>query len=1124
MSVRKPVYSSAQHAGGSPMSPSLDDGRSSKIYFILFLGLVLLLAPALSVFGQATEGTILGTVRDETGAVLPGVTVKVTNLGTNISRTVTTDDWGNYRIPNLLIGSYQVEGERAGFKRVIVTSVRLSIGENVRVDLTLKVGEITGEVNVSSGIDIIRTDSAELAYQIRERELLELPLNGRVYLNLAHQLPGATAGLNDRRRERDGATITVGGGRAEANNYIIDGVSNVEERTGGFIIAPSVEAIQEFKVQSSQYSAEYGKAGGGVINVSIKSGTNDFHGSIFEFHRNSALDARNFFDPEPLPFIRNQFGGAVGGPIWRNHTFFFFNYEGTRIRQNTTRFGNVPEPEWINGDFSRAPFRIYDPATARPDPNNPNRIIRDPFPGNIIPQDRIDTIARRIVSFYARPNYSQPGSSFNFISTNSLPRDENQYNIRIDHQIGQADQLSGRLSYNNIEQFDAGLGAFPQIDGTEFLNKGVQISLSETHIFGPNILNEVRLGYGYNDLKASRPESGQAVASGLGIPGLSIRAPFPLLDVRNLAGPDRPGSFGLGGDSEDRFEVFQLIDTVSLKARKHGLKFGADIQRIHYSRGSESEALGSGRFSFDGRYTSAVGGQRTQVGLADLLLGLPSGTNLTRGFDQGRYRYWNHQFFIQDDWQISSHVTLNLGLRYELQTPAREIRGRESSVDLRTGEVRIQKRAIPILENIVGINLNQLPFPVRVEDTDHFYRADKNNFAPRFGLAWRPFGNNYTAIRLGAGTFYVAGLANITASHFFNPPFRFSQAQTGDLIRPNLSLSSGFPTVAADALRLPTFQNLTTDDWEIGYYNKWSLSIQHQLTSDMMFETTYLGHTAPKQYVNFRANRPQPGPGGVQARRQYPLLGAISQFDHLGTSTYHGWLNQVRVSNWNGLTLQASYTFSKAIDNQSAFGGAGDGKAGLVPYPDNIRADKARASFDATHRFTTSFIYTMPRLQSTGPLVSNLLGHWQISALVTLQTGFPFQVNLADDVANVGDTSSFRPNRLCDGNLPVSQRTPERWFDTSCFAVPAQFTFGNAGRNILEQDGIKNVDFALMKNIPLSMIGESHYLQFRAEFFNVFNNVNFGLPGSTVARTGYGIVTSTAANARQIQFGLKYVF
>src|SRR5262245_22352001 len=312
--LRRSHYYLTRSAEGLSVNTRLGFSRSQRVCSVLILGLVFMFTLARSVFGQATEGTILGTARDEAGAALPSVKIKVTNIGTNISRMVITDDAGNYRVSNLPIGNYQVEGELQGFSRQVVKSVQLSISENVRVDLILKTGDIKEDVTVSASVEVIRTDSAELAYQVREKQLQELPLNGRNYLSLAQLIPGATAGLNDRRRASYGATITVGGGRAEANNYLIDGISNNEERTGGFIIPPSVEAIQEFKVQSSQYSAEYGRAGGAVIQVSIKSGTNNFHGSAYEFIRNSALDARNFFDPKVLPFRRNQFGGAIGGP------------------------------------------------------------------------------------------------------------------------------------------------------------------------------------------------------------------------------------------------------------------------------------------------------------------------------------------------------------------------------------------------------------------------------------------------------------------------------------------------------------------------------------------------------------------------------------------------------------------------------------------------------------------------------------------------------------------------------------------------------------------------------------------------------------------------------------------
>lgn len=1106
------------------------EGRSSSGARLADLsGFVLLLALTIPAFAQATEGVILGTVRDEAGGALVNVMIKVTNTGTNISRVATSDDAGNYRVPNLPIGFYQVEGELPGFNRQVVKSVQLSISENVRVDLILRPGDIKEDVTVSAAVEMIRTDSAELAYQVRERQVKELPLNGRNYLNLAQQIPGATAGLNDRRQASFGATITVAGARAEANNYLVDGISNNEERTGGFIIAPSVEAIQEFKVQSSQFSAEYGRAGGAVINVSIKSGTNQFHGSLFEFHRNSVLDARNFFDPERLPYIRNQFGGAVGGPVWKDHTFFFFNYEGNRIRRSITRFGNVPERAWINGDFSGAPFTIYDPATARPDPNNPSQTIRDPFPGNIIPQSRISPIGKMIAEAYAAPNFSQPGRSFNFQSTNSRPNDQNQYNARVDHKFGQADQLFGRVSYAKIEQVDRGLGAFPLTDGSRFSNTGVQIAFSETHIFGPRLLNEFRAGYSYLSTLSVHLNQGSDAGTALGIPGLNptpFESGFPSVSVRNLSGTDYPVGFGLGLPTEERNENFQFVETMSLNTGSHGLKFGAEIQRVHFNVVTGS--VGGVGLGFDGRYTSAVGGQFAQVGLADLLLGLPSNLGISRTFDLGRYRFWNMFFFIQDDWQITPNLTLNLGLRYELQTPAKEIRGRESYVDLRTGEVRLQQRSIPWLENVIGVKVSDLPFPVRIEDTDHFYDADRNNFSPRIGLAYRPFGSNRTSIRLGAGTFYVSGLANIITNGGLNAPFRFNQSQIGGTIIPTLSLSTGLPSTLVDALRLPGFQNFQTEDWKIGYYNKWSLSIQHQLTSRMIVETSYLGHTAPNLYTVVRENRPSPGPGAVQARRPYPLLGAQSQFVPINTSTYHGWLNQLRITDWKGLTLQANYTYSRTLDNQSAFGGAGDGKAGLSALGNipglGIQAEKGRASFDATHRFTMNFIYAAPAFEQLPRGLHYLLGNWQVSSLLTLQTGFPFTVLLADDVANIGDTAGLRPDRLSDGNLPVGQRTTSRWFDTSAFAVPAQFTFGNAGRNIIEQDGIKSFDFALMKNIPLSKIGESHQLQFRAEFFNIFNLVNFDRPLSTVARQGFGQVTATTVDARQIQFGLKYIF
>lgn len=1134
MDARTSLYRlTLSHQGGASRN-RLDVSHRFRDVFTLVLGLVFLLTPTALALGQATEGTIVGTVRDTSGAVIPGVAVKVTNLGTNFSRTTDTDESGNYRVPNLLIGNYQVEGQATGFARQMVQSVRLSIGENLRVDLTLKLGDIKEQVTVAPNQSMIRTDSAELAYLIQEKQLNELPLNGRSYLSLAQLVPGANAGLNDRRRTTYGATIVVGGARAEANNYLIDGISNNEQRFGGFVFSPSVDAIQEFKVQTSQYAAEYGNAGGAVINVSIKSGANTFHGSAFEFHRNKVLDARNFFDPARLPFIRNQFGGSIGGPIKKNRTFFFFNYEGTRIRRSLTQFGRVPEPEWLNGDFSRAPFKIYDPATARPDPANPNNIIRDQFAGNIIPQFRINPIGQNIAAAYARPNFSQAGNALNFQSTRSQSNDQNQYNIRIDHKISDYDQLFGRVSLAKVKQLDPGLGAFPQSDGTRSENKGTQIALSETHLFRPNFLNEFRAGYAHLDTVLTSPDQGSSLGTDLGIPGL-IPTPFEsgfpsigsesTLGIRNLAGTDHPAGFGIGVPTNQSNEVFQVIDTMSLTLGNHGLKFGADIQRVHFN--VVTGVVGGTILSFDGRYTSAGSGQLADVGLADLLLGIPSAITISKTFDLGRYRYWNMGFFVQDDWQILPNLTLNLGLRYDQQTPAKEIRGRESLIDLSTGQARLQARSIPWLESVIGVRVQDLPFPVRIEDTDHFYDTDTNNFAPRFGLAWRPFGNNQTSIRFGAGIFYLSNIANTVTNYALNPPFLFRQAVTGNPTIPNLNLSTGFPSTSIDALRLPQFESLQTEDFRVGYSKKWSLGIQHEIRPRIVFETSYTGQSASDLFANYVENRPLPGPGAVQPRRQYPLLSFIFLNAPINSSGYHAWLNQLRINNLKGLTLEANYAFSKSIDNQSAFGGAGDGKTGFIPYVDvpglGVETDKARSSFDARQRFTFTFVYYTPRLKSWKPAIRHLLENWQISGLAILQSGFPFQVNLADDVANVGDTRSFRPNRRCDGNLPAGQRTPELWFDVSCFTVPAQFTFGNAGRNIIEQDGIRNVDFALMKIFPLPQLGETHQLQFRAEFFNLFNNVNFNRPNNNVARAGFGRVTS-AGDSRQIQFGLRYSF
>ncbi len=727
--------------------------------------------------------------------------------------------------------------------------------------------------------------------------------------------------------------------------------------------------------------------------------------------------------------------------------------------------------------------------------------IRDPltgqpFPNSTIPPDKISPIGAKIAAFYPDPNLAGPGR--NFVSSPPLRRTVNQFTVRIDHKLGQNDDFFARYTFNDDDRFDTFEAFIRPISGTDVpgfgaftLNRMQSLAVSETHIFSPRLINEFRFGYNLFTGGIFQENIGKDITGELGIPGTS-RNPldfgFPCVVVAGFS--NLCEATNLPQNRHDH--TFQFFDSVSYTVGKHALKFGADIRRFQINLLFDTNARGL--FVFTGEMTGNA--------LADLLLGLPRRTSINipdGGLLANSISYQrtlNSSFYVQDDWKVTPNLTLNLGLRYELNTPVTEKFDRFSKFDL--GKRRI----------------------IRADEPDvprKLYNTDINNFAPRVGLAWRPFGNNRTVIRSGYGVYYDTKLLNIQVALGLGAPFRTTFDFFSDPRNPTLTLANPFPSGAGRSpIPSPVF---IPDDFPDGYMQQWSLTIQRELASSLVVEAGYVGSKGTKLDRIGNINQPRPGPGSIQDRRPFQGFGNIFSREAEASSTYHSFQLRAEKRYSAGLMFIGSYTVSKAIDNGSRWNiGAQDFQ--------KLKAEKGLADFDVRQRFSYSFTYDLPfgsgkRYLSgaIGPF-GKLISGWQLGGIITFQSGQPISAIIARDQANVG-TAGQRPNLIGNPNLPSNQRSPDRWFNTAAFVLPAQFTFGNAGRDIIIGPGVNNVDFSLLKN---TYITEDKYVQFRAEFFNIFNHPNFNPPATIAdAPATFGKIFS-AADSRQIQFGLKLIF
>jgi hypothetical protein len=1097
----------------------------------LFLMLVFSLAP---VFAQTTAGSMVGTVYDPSGGLIAGAQVTLTNMDTGIATRTITNAAGEYVVTPLPIGRYSVAVEAKGFKTSVRNDVTVNVQDRVRVDASLEVGSMSETVHVEAETPLLQTDTSYLGQVVESQRIVDLPLNGRYFSRLAVLTAGTAPSPAGARDEKTGG-FSSNGVRPYQNNYLLDGVDNnsMSEdmvNQASYVVGPPPDAIAEFRVQTNSMSAEFGRSGGAVLNVTVKSGSNGFHGTAYEFLRNSALDAKNYFDSptDPIPpFKLNQFGFSVGGPIKRNRTFFFGDYQGTRQRTGHTFFATVPPPAWRVGDFSG--FQpIFDPENTSTDAAG--NVVRAPFAGNQIPQDRWNPISKKLMDEFPQPNVpgsvSSTGVASNYLSNPVEPDTTNQFDIRIDHKFSDSDSVFGRVSFSNNSLQPPG-AIPPPLDAADFasgdfLNDARNIVITETHIFTPRTVNELRLGYSRNRSERLQFNSTQNFSQQLGIPGIPFGPNNGGLPQFNVDGLNSFGSAEYQPTVEIQ-NIYHIIDSLSLIRGRHTIKIGAEIKpRVNFT--ILQPPYPRGEFNFSGTFThDANPNNDSGLGAADFLLGVLD-TSILSSIIDNTFQQPGQFYYVQDDFKVTSKLTLNLGLRYEFVTFAMEKYNAEANFNVATNTLDIPGRTDPLPPSWypqIAVNRNAPRSLVPNE---------KHDFGPRFGFAYNVFHN--TVIRGGYGIFYSsyeAGPLSIP-NPGNNPPF-FSQTtfQPVSFLVPNPkvnNISQGFPL---DTLTNPDAPSLFSLDpnFHNPYVQHWNFSVQQQLGWNTVWEVAYAGSKGTKLYEFREGNPIQPSsdPNADSAsRRPRPYLGDLTYWCACNSSTYHSLQTKVEKRLSNGLSFLTAYTFGKAIDETSQ-ASLGFHSGGGARSPDHPEWEKSRADFDITHRFVNSISYSLP-FGKGRPYAANMnglgeavLGGWELQGIQSINTGIPRTVR-GRSLCNC--SGEGRPDVVPGVSLYPENQDPSLWFNPAAFTDPAFGTFGNSGRNILSTASQVNIDTSVFKNFRIT---ERAQLQFRSEFFNMINHPNFRSNSLVVRYYQANAGAYTAAwPSRQIQFALKLIF
>ncbi|HEY3379328.1 MAG TPA: TonB-dependent receptor [Armatimonadota bacterium] len=1068
------------------------------------------LAIAISIgvaLSQNSTGSISGLVRDSSAASIGGARIQVTNQDTGLTRALATNELGQYTAPSLPVGAYSVRVEKAGFRAAVVKDVKLEIQQVRAVEFTLEVGEVKDTVTVESTVPLIETQTSQAGQVIKNEQVSRLPINVRQFLQLAYLAPMAVPATNDfRSNEIDrGSSVPAGAGtRPENNNYQIDGMDNREDGRNNFAVSTPVDSISEFKVQTGNAPAEFGRGGGIIINVATKSGTNQLHGSLYEFLRNNKLDARPYFSVATAPLKRNQFGASLGGPIKKNRLFFFGNYEGYRqAATGNPPVGQVFTPDQRNGVFTTT---ITDSATGAP------------FPNNTIPGSRISPISSYILKLVPLPNNPGiPTRNFIFSGVPSGHAQRDNGVGRVDYNLDEKNTIYGRYLINDeIGATSPGLPAPANSGGTALTLKAQNVSVSWSHVFNPNLLNTATLGYArYRNRNATLNSFTNNLLTPSGITNtLADTNPlFWAAPAVSIPGYIMPNETTPSYRTDNNF---QFQESVVWNHGPHTLKFGADLRSI---REYMFYTGGSGGTSFGNAYTGS--------NVADFLLGYASSVNKT-----ARASDWNTKvpfmaFFAQDDWKVTSRLTVNLGVRYEVEGALRQSGNNWVDWSPALGSM-VLSSSIANKQAIQDFYTNIRP-DIKVTFVDKLapYDTNKKDFAPRVGLAYQLAPN--WVIRSAYGMFYSSPEIQSLASSNDFAPNTLRPVWTADPKVPNLGYNPEGNVSAQQALKNAplTIFPFISRKFPYGQVHQWNFSVQRQLTHTLVLEALYQG-TAGEHLVLFdNIDARAPGPGNGQALLPYPGFARIQNFDTYGHSSYHGAAVKLEQRLSNGISYLISYTRSKSLDNGSGF----ISNRSWVD-PNNKNAGKGPSDFNVPQRFSAAYEYTLPFgkghhvLGSAGGAVDRFVSGLGVRGVTVFQNGLPQSPSMnLSRIGTCATACSARPDRVGDGNLDSGVRTIDHYYDVTAFQLlPAggvAARVGNAGRNILTAPGINNFDLGVFKNTRLT---ERQALEFRWEMFNAFNHTQFGGPGVNLeSPASFGVVTSTAP-PRIMQFVLRYSF
>jgi hypothetical protein len=1062
--------------------------------FSPLLVVVALLALNASVTAQTSTATIVGVTKDTTGAVLEGVTVRIVNEGTSVERVVATSRQGLYEVSLLPPGQYTVEGQIKGFKKTMRPGIELQVNQRVAIDLVLEIGPMTDEVTVRTTAASLDTQSATVGTVIDNRQIVGLPLNGRDFFLLSSLVPGALPAAEGSQNGTQGGAVAINGAREQSNNFLLDGVDNNSLAINQIVVRPSADAVEEFKVQSSTYNAEFGRSGGGQFNYVTKSGTNFLSGSAYDFFRNSALDAKNFFDDRnrPIPeFVRHQGGVTFGGPLRRNKLFFFGSYERLQYRQAFTRVATVPPTAWINGNFSNLLTGVKDPKTGFDTGQLFDPRTSQPIQGNIITPALQDAAGANILKFYPAPDdptaTGPSGATVAPIGTNHI----NQTTGRVDWNAGAGEHVFGRYAYWNEDRFNP---FDPLTDptnvpgfGSTAMNRGHNLAVGWTRTVGSRAINELTFGFNAYRLAIFQEHLGNNINGSLGIGGvltnpIDFGRPSVILGITDALSDD----VGTPQDLRDR--TFQVVDGFSWIAGRHSFKVGGEVRR--YTIASFFDAFARGQFIFSGLSGNPV---------ADLLLGVPTVALRQNPSASDLYHFRTMSFatYLQDDWRAAENLTFNIGVRYEYNQPVVEAQNHLSIPDY-TGQFG---------GGFVPVGTHGVPLAG--------YNADGDNVAPRVGFAWRPGGSLRTVVRGGYGIYFDINFVNFNLGLAQNPPY-----YSLDLVPSPPGLTNAFSGQTAPV----TFVNSVGPNFREGVYQHWSLGVQRELPGHMVIEIAYVGSKGTSLAQTLDTNQGQPG-GPLVANPNFgPAFGVLST----GYSNFHS--AQVRVERRlaSGLSFLTSYTWSRSRDTASAFAGSHASNA-IAQNSHDVSTDYGPSDFDTPHRLAVSAIWELPvgggrRLLNDGGLAAAVLGGWQIAAVAQFQSGRPFtafygaSANFSgtDNGAN-GGFGFDRPNLV--GNPVVAHPTPGMWFNTAAFAPPNN-AFGSVGRNTLRADPFSSIDVAFSRSLNLAA---RRQLQLRVDVFNLLNTNNFFLPIGDLTKASAGQVVR-AYDARQVQLGLRFTF